>query len=220
MRLIKPILPLLDNRVVTEICFRIFQIRLYYRLFYMSRFIKIFIPVMIFLIFSFAVIAEDKPVFDPSPEYIRLLIAQLGSAKFADRENAAQKLLLLGYYARKEVEKAMNSKDPEVKMRLKDIWEKIKWIIFPGAGQDVNKFLSKLQRGGSQSSEQWDEITKKYGPEILLLLTQIKERPEFSVHIRIGLLSLLNNASPEKISAFIRQSSDKKIMSELLFSLN
>ena len=185
----------------------------------MSRIIKSLIPLFFAILFALNLFAEGKQVSDTSPEHIRLLIKQLGAADFADREHATKELLRLGYYARDEVKKAIDQKDPEVRMRLKNIWKKIQWILFPGAGEDVSKLLAKL-KPNKEKSKQWDEITKKYGPGIMVLFIQLENMPGYSRHAQSGLVSLLNTSEPEKIADFIEKSPDKEKIVKMLGSLS
>jgi lipoprotein NlpI len=149
---------------------------------------------------------------------IKRLIKKLGAVNFRERENAGEELEQLGYYAREEVKKALNSKDPEVRLRLKKIWTKIKWKAFPGAEDDVEELMVKLQPIAFGYPE-WNTLSQKYGPTIITLLLDLNKKAQFRRQVLNGLAALLKTNPLNSIAEFIEKSSQKKEIIEMIKGL-
>ena len=63
--------------------------------------------------------------------------AQLGAERLPDREAASAALLKLGAKARDDVRHALDSTDPEVKSRARELWKTLRWLVVPDADEDI-----------------------------------------------------------------------------------
>jgi tetratricopeptide (TPR) repeat protein len=181
----------------------------------MSRFIIIFTS----CILCFAIFGAEEQVDRPPPELIRSLIQKLSHSDFEEREKATKHLIKLGYYARDSVKRALATKDPEARMRLKEIWKRIQWTVFPGQEEDVNEFLSSIKEAGLVSTD-WDGLVKKYNPEIIYLFNHLIKRPEYANAAKYGLISLINNSNRYKLASFIKESPKKDELMDMLGQLS
>ena len=159
----------------------------------------------------------DKNSSNHSQERIKKLITQLGDAKFATREDATIKLISLGYYARTEVQRSLNSKDPEVRMRLKRIWKEINWNSFPGAQKDVKELLAKMQPIGSDYPE-WEMIAKKYGAKLLLMILELNEKDDYRKQALNVLKARLKTKNSNSIATYIQTSPKKDQITAMITS--
>jgi len=170
------------------------------------------------LLCSLQLSAQASNIDETSKSHIKALIKQLGANDFKKREMATQKLLKLAYYARNEVKQALNSPDPEVRLRLKKIWGKIKWRLFPEAEDDVTEFIYKLQPVYSKYKE-WDTLSKKYGPAILLLLLDLNKKKQYKRQVLNGVAALIKTTPLNFTAKFIEESPQKKSIIEMIKNL-
>lgn len=57
------------------------------------------------------------------------LVTKLGGSSYKEREQAMKSLSALGYQARTAVRAALNSPDPEIQGRAKELWKTIRWLV-------------------------------------------------------------------------------------------
>src|SRR2546430_17498870 len=89
-------------------------------------------------------------------------VAQLGADHLAEREAASEHLRALGSLAREAVRGALDSPDPEVKFRARELWKTLRWQVVPGADAEVTALAETFQRGQVDESR-WKEFVKKHG---------------------------------------------------------
>ena len=181
---------------------------------------KLFLTIFLFIFSAaFTLTAARKQHPQPAPEEIRKLIERLGSNSFEMRKSATDKLIQFGYYAKKEVRANLNAEDPEVRMRLKKIWDIISWQPFPGAGEDIRKFVVSIQAVDSKD-EDWLTLAGKYGPKLLLLSYDIYRKQEFSIQPLNGLDAVLKKCGTMQIVEFLKGSPKKKNLLQMINSFD
>lgn len=104
----------------------------------------------------------------------RQLVLQLGANSYKKRKAAIKGLIDLGYFARAEVKKVLNSKDPEIKENAKAVWDKIRWAVTENNPKLVNDFIEKYKENRA-SVKNWVELVEKCGSESIDVLMEISE---------------------------------------------
>ena len=85
-----------------------------------------------------AIVLAAAPAEAPDAER---LAAQLGSASWAEREAAAQKLLALGRAAVPQLKQALESQDPEVRRRARQLIDRLSWEVPSGLSERVSAVM-------------------------------------------------------------------------------
>ena len=98
----------------------------------------------------------------------------LGANSYKIRKSAIKGLIELGYYSRKEVQKLINSDDPEIKENAKMVWEKIKWAVTETNPELVNDFIKKFNNQKAQLDD-WVDLVEKCGNDSVDVLIEIKK---------------------------------------------
>jgi len=95
-----------------------------------------------------------------SASEIERLIAQLGSGRHAEREQAAATLVKAGKEALPFLKKASNAQDPEVQRRAKAVQQKVLLNIVQSlTGDGVDQFAERfLLRGRDAGEEDWADL--------------------------------------------------------------
>jgi PDZ domain len=95
-----------------------------------------------------------------SASEIERLIAQLGSGRHAEREQAAAALVKAGRKALPFLEKAADAKDPEVQRRAKAVQQKVLMQVVQAlVGDGVDQFAERLLlKGRNASEEDWANL--------------------------------------------------------------
>lgn len=115
---------------------------------FMSRFIFI----LIFTAFI-CLVSGHNSCFAASEEEISELISKLGAPGFKERNDASALLRKIGYPARKALEEAVKSNDPEIKTRAQKILNDIKLGINPAWPEDLRtqvRGYDKLDSSGKR----------------------------------------------------------------------
>ncbi|MCK5844618.1 MAG: tetratricopeptide repeat protein [Victivallales bacterium] len=184
--------------------------------------------ILVFILVAATLSADSRPTAPPirqsptipSKKEIAKLAEKLGAAKFAEREAATKRLAELGYYARNAVRDVLKSKDPEVRKRAERIWGTIRWAVFPGAGPDIGKFVSKLDSGSlNASDDDWRKHVTKYSVAILPLLLDMNANAKTALYARSGLTTLVATTSPAKIADAISASKQREKLERMLDDL-
>ncbi|GEM_PF-5674898 len=106
-----------------------------------------------------------------SPEEIKALVADLGSSEYAKRENASRKLLEMGEIVAKYLQDAVKSRDPEVKMRAKEIMLKIGASdidrIDPEVYQKVDELITPVMSSEHPNLRIIVDMGKKAAPSLV-----------------------------------------------------
>jgi tetratricopeptide (TPR) repeat protein len=102
-------------------------------------------------------------------------VAMLGADHLSDREAAVAALRALGSEARGDVRGALNSPDPEVQARARELWKDMRWLVVPGADDDVRK-LVKASESAPVNVQQWKEFVQKHGAATLRLVAEFHAR--------------------------------------------
>lgn len=123
---------------------------------------------------SLAETKEDAPT-PAERQQIAGLIAQLGADDFADREEAADKLVALGLIAYRQVEESVKSPDPEVRYRAARILSELLDADFERRLQVFVSGEDKVERFPVPG---WDQFKKRFG--------DTKEWREFFVELQKG----------------------------------
>ena len=100
------------------------------------------------------------------------LVKDLGANSYKQRKKAIAALIELGYFARAEVKKVLNSKDPEVKENAKLVWDKIRWAITEKNPEVVNDFISKYHKGETKIND-WTALVEKCGVDTLDVMIEL-----------------------------------------------
>lgn len=90
----------------------------------MSRPLVRLLTGVLWLVSGGSLLAGNAPMADvprATPQQIDLLVEQLGSAEFAQREQASHQLATIGIDARPALEKAVESADAEVRVRAREV---------------------------------------------------------------------------------------------------
>ena len=107
-------------------------------------------------------------------EQAKKMVQQLGANSFKQRKAAIKALISLGYYARSEVQKVLDSDDPEVKENAKTVWEKIRWAVTENNPELVNDFILKYNNGKATVND-WTELVKKCGTDSIDVMIELTE---------------------------------------------
>jgi tetratricopeptide (TPR) repeat protein len=83
----------------------------------------------------------------PTPEQIAQAIRNLGSERFAVREQASKLLWEAGSAAEEALRQAARTSDAEVAQRAKAILEKFDWGLYPDTPQAVTEIIDQYQKG-------------------------------------------------------------------------
>lgn len=111
-------------------------------------------------------------------EKAKELVKELGANSYKQRKKAIQGLIELGYFARAEVEKALNSDDPEVKENAKLVWDKIRWAVTENNPELVNEFIRKY-KAGKVNLNDWVSLVEKCGADSVDVILELNNsKPE------------------------------------------
>ncbi len=80
-----------------------------------------------------------------SEEELAAAVRELGDPSFPVRERASRRLWAAGQAAEKALQAALNSRDPEVRMRAAEILEKLKWGIEPDTPPEIVRLIQQYQ---------------------------------------------------------------------------
>jgi len=132
-------------------------------------------------------------------------IARLGADSLAEREEASAALLGLGSKAREAVRGALASPDAEVQWRAKEIWKTLRWLVVPGADEDVEALIGKSAHGKVEKAD-WLAFVRKHGAESIRLVAKFREGKSPMPGYDEGLTTLLDAAKPDEVAQVIVQS--------------
>ena len=130
--------------------------------------------------------------------------AQLGAERLPDREAASAALLKLGAKARDDVRHALDSTDPEVKSRARELWKTLRWLVVPDADEDIAKLVAESDKGSIDAAH-WKDFVQNHGGETLLLVAEFRAGGTPAAISRQGLLAVLENAPPMEVARVIAQ---------------
>jgi tetratricopeptide (TPR) repeat protein len=106
-------------------------------------------------IFSLAVLAwaaaSPAPTAPPTAEQVARWVRDLGAEDFASRQQATEALWRAGEAAEPALEAALQSKDPEVARRAKEILDKFRTGVYPDTPPRVVELVRKFQESERES---------------------------------------------------------------------
>ncbi len=120
-------------------------------------------------------------------------VKQLGAQNLADRDAASAALLALGAKARGEVRHALDSTDPEVLARAKELWKTLRWLVVPDADDDTRKLVAEADTGGIEAAH-WRDFVQAHGAESIRLVAEFQASGSPGKIYQPGLLAALDNA--------------------------
>ncbi|MFZ2656953.1 MAG: hypothetical protein WAX69_18615 [Victivallales bacterium] len=150
------------------------------------------------------------------------LVGELGNSDYDLRQNAALELLSMGYHAREDVRRALDSKDPEVKERARELWKSLRWMVFPKAGKDISASLLKLENKNADRKI-WEELYSKYGFDLIYLLAEMHADRKYSDFTARGFALFLEKSDPGAVSDGIngcRETEAKDILLKYMKSIS
>jgi hypothetical protein len=159
-------------------------------------------------------------------------VKQLGADGLKDRDAASAALLSLGYKARDPVRDALDSTDPEVQSRAKELWKTMRWLVIPDAQDDIKTLVAQAQKGSIDAAH-WQDFIQKHGAESIRLVAefrasvasgdmqqpdaqvpQLNDIPVMSAAFRAhnpgdiykpGLIAVLDSVPPMDVAGFVAQ---------------
>jgi predicted Zn-dependent protease len=132
----------------------------------------------------------------PTAKQIAQWIEQLGSDRFAQREEASKKLWAAGEAAEAALEKATRSDDVEVVRRAREILTKFKWGIYPDTPADVVALIRTYQSTEGNTRAETLQKLLQTGPAGLQAVLKIA-KAETDPNQRKILGNLVANKLPE-----------------------
>jgi len=99
------------------------------------------------LLAAFCLLPSAPAAPPPSREDIARWVDQLGDKRFASREQASKHLWAAGQAAEPALSAALQSTDPEVRRRARDILDKFKYGIYPDTPRNVLKLIADYRAG-------------------------------------------------------------------------
>ncbi|MGB8355050.1 MAG: hypothetical protein WCD79_14230, partial [Chthoniobacteraceae bacterium] len=146
----------------------------------------------VFLLFSTAFGEENRTPAE--------WIARLGADHLVERDEASAALLNLGVKARDEVHGAINSPDPEVQWRARELWKALRWMVVPGADADTRTLVEAAEQKKADR-EHWRDFVKKHGAESIRLVAEFYA--EKTAGYENGVYAILEDANPEEVAQVI-----------------
>jgi tetratricopeptide (TPR) repeat protein len=131
-------------------------------------------------------------------------VAQLGAQRLEDRDAASAALLDLGAKARGDVRHALDSNDPEVLARAKELWKTLHWLVVGDADEDIKKLTDEADQGGIDASH-WQDFVQKYGAESIRLVAEFQASGSPAKIYQPGLQAVLDDAPPMEVARIIAQ---------------
>src|ERR1043166_7471542 len=136
-------------------------------------------------------------------------VAQLGAEHLAEREAASEHLRMLGSRAREAVRGVLDSLDPEIKFRARELWKTLRWQVVPGADAEVAALAEAFQKGQADEAL-WKEFVKKHGADAIRLAAELRadaqQREAADVPAMHSVMqNLLETAPPLEIARVIAQ---------------
>lgn len=136
-------------------------------------------------------------------------VRDLGSDSFEKREAASEGLAKAGWEARGAVKEALKSDDAEVQRRAKALWERLRWLVVPGADEDVMALVRQCGKDKSPEADAWKAFAKKHGAPVLFLLTQLRLSGD-EKNYRNGLRAALPQCPASALGKVLRSAKDDR----------
>ncbi|REK19586.1 MAG: hypothetical protein DWQ37_00525 [Planctomycetota bacterium] len=169
-----------------------------------------------------AVPASRAPASDgkvPS-ERIDALVRDLGSDKFATREQASRRLRELGIVTRESLERAASDPDAEVRLRARSILAEVRASDFEAR---VARFLADNEGSGDNSLPAWAAFSERFGSSRLvreLFVEMHRSEPALLEAMADGTESAsaaLDECTREILDAHLESQMDLGTLASLLF---
>jgi tetratricopeptide (TPR) repeat protein len=153
----------------------------------------------------FCILRAD-PKAAPEPEApVERLVAQLGSASWAEREGASEKLLSLGKAAEAALERALTSPDPEIRQRARRLLDR---IAFDAPGALPERIAGVMRHYASLSDRERSsllaDVVRELRHEAVPVLVRAL-RSELSPAVRSVALMYLVSLDRERGEAELRE---------------
>jgi tetratricopeptide (TPR) repeat protein len=149
----------------------------------------------------------------PAAKWARML----GAEDSRDREEASARLLAMGLAARSEVRRALDSPDPEVKWRARELWKTLRWMVVPNAEKETMA-LVEAARAGKDDEQLWRDFSKQHGAATLALVMEFRRaRQPAKVYDR-GARAVIEECKPIEIARAISEA-NAEMRSALLDTL-
>ena len=152
-----------------------------------------FCLVFVFLLFRSLPASAEVNIPAYFQQRIDELIEQLGHQDWQLREKATDELILIGSWAKPDVEKALKHSDPEVRERARQIMPVLKWQS--AFNKRINEFTSSLRQGSFKDQQllyQGIEFLK--GKETIYLMVDFIKESTKVPQLRKKLCYALANA--------------------------
>lgn len=136
-------------------------------------------------------------------------IRDLESDSPEKREAASAELLKAGSRARPAVREILASEDAEVQRRAKTLWETLRWLVVPGADEEVMALIEQCRNHQSPKAEAWKAFAGKHGASTIYLLTQLRLSGD-EENFQIGMTSVLRDFSRADLVKMLRAAKSER----------
>ncbi len=131
----------------------------------------------VLLLVASTAIAQATPAPQPTiaPEAIAVAVKQLGAPEFEVRQRATAFLWQLGRASEPALQRATESKDPEVRVRAQSILDDFQYAIFADTPPGVAALVRRYRRVDGKSRELlWSQLLPRASIETLVAITNIE----------------------------------------------
>lgn len=125
--------------------------------------------------------SNAAPVPEVTQEQIDRWVRELGDENFEVREKASEELWKVGERAEKAVEKALASKDAEVRRRAQELLDKFQWGIYPDTPKELVELVQQYKSGpGANQTETIRKLLEAGGPgwKIVMKMARRETNPQ------------------------------------------
>ncbi len=130
-------------------------------------------------------------------------VEALRSQDYKERERASAALAALGGGAREEVRAALKSDDPEVRHRARELWPRLRWLVVPGADDDVSAFVEAAQ-AQQVKIDDLRPFVKKHGATALRLIDLLRQETAHPNDFHEPLRAFFEEVPAEEIARVVR----------------